>query len=83
MNSAVNVHEESDVEPGADGFLLLGLLAAQGWEIQITLHDLGVEVRGRRGGDEIVRLGGSVAQIAVGFFEAAHHAMRVTRKVRI
>jgi hypothetical protein len=41
------------------------------------MHDLGAKVVGRRDGDEIVRLGRSVAQVAVDFFEGAHQAMRV------
>jgi hypothetical protein len=74
MNRALNVREESEVEPAADGFLLLGLLSLQGWEIDITLHDLGVTLAGRKGTDEISRIGGSVAQVAVDFFKAAHSA---------
>jgi hypothetical protein len=73
----MNIREEREAEPAADGFLLLGLLSLQGWEIDITLHDLGVTLVGRRGTDEISRLGGSVAQVAVDFFKAAHHATRV------
>jgi hypothetical protein len=52
-------------------------LSLQGWEIDITLHDLGVTLVGRRGTEEISRLGGSVAQVAVDFFKAAHQATRV------
>jgi hypothetical protein len=74
--------EHQDVEPAEDGFLLLGLLSLQGWEIQISLHDLGVTVVGRRGADEVVRPGGSVAQVAVDFFEAAHRAMRASEETR-
>ncbi|MDX6453340.1 MAG: hypothetical protein QOH16_3389 [Gaiellaceae bacterium] len=74
--------EHTDVEPAADGFLLLGLLSLQGWEIDITLHDLGVTLVGRRGADEIVRRGRSVAQIAVDFFDAAHQAMRGPRELQ-
>jgi hypothetical protein len=77
MNPALSVNEYRDAEPAPDGFLLLSLLALQGWAIQITLHDLGVEVIGRRDADEIVKLGGSVAQVAVDFFESAHHASRL------
>ncbi|MDX6424800.1 MAG: hypothetical protein QOD52_205 [Gaiellaceae bacterium] len=77
MNRAMNVREEREVEPAADGFLLLGLLSLQGWEIDITLHDLGVTLVGRRGADEISRIGGSVAQVAVDFFKAAHYVTRV------
>jgi hypothetical protein len=62
--------------------LLLGLLALQGWEIDVTLHDLGVKVVGRRGADEIIRLGRSVAQVAVDFFEAAHYATRVREETQ-
>jgi hypothetical protein len=77
MSRATSVPEDRAVEHAADGSLLLSLLALQGWEIDITLHDLGVRVVGRRDADEIIRLGRSVAQVAVDFFEAAHHAMRV------
>jgi hypothetical protein len=74
--------EHRDVEPAADGFLLLGLLSLQGWEIDITLHDLGVTLVGRRGAAEVSRLGRSVAQIAVDFFEAAHDTMRVSEETQ-
>jgi hypothetical protein len=77
MSRATSVAEDRRVEPAADGSLLLNLLALQGWEIHVTMHDLGAKVVGRRDGDEIVRLGRSVAQVAVDFFEAAHQAMRV------
>jgi hypothetical protein len=82
MSLAANLEEDRQFEPAADGSLLLGLLALQGWEIHVTRHDLGVEVVGRRDANEIVRLGGSVAQVAVDFFEAAHHATR-TRVARV
>jgi hypothetical protein len=76
MNRATSVDEDR-VEPSPDGFLLLALLARQGWEIHVTVHDLGVTVVGRRDAHEISRLGGSVAEVAVDFFEAAHNATRV------
>jgi hypothetical protein len=74
--------EHREIEPAADGFLLLGLLSLQGWEIDITLHDLGVTLVGRRGADEVVQLGRSVAQIAVEFFEAAHRTMRASEETQ-
>jgi hypothetical protein len=77
MSRAMSIDEDREVEPAPGGSLLLGLLALQGWEIHITRHDLGVKVVGRRDADEIIRLGGSVAQVAIDFFEAAHHATRV------
>jgi hypothetical protein len=80
MSRATSVAEERRVEPAADGSLLLSLLALQGWEIHVTKHDLGVKVVGRSGADEIVRLGRSVGQVAVDFFEAAHQATRVANQ---
>jgi len=77
MSRAMSVDEDREVEPAPGGSLLLGLLALQGWEIHITHHDLGVKVVGRRDADEIIRLGGYVAQVAIDFFEAAYHASRV------
>jgi hypothetical protein len=77
MSRATSVAEDREVEPAADGSLLLSLLALQGWEIRVAMHDVGVKVIGRRDADEIIRLGRSVAQVALDFFEAAHQAMRV------
>jgi hypothetical protein len=82
MSFARSVGEDREVEPVADGSLLLCLLALQGWEIHVTPHDLGVEVAGRRGTDEIIRLGRSVAQVAVDFFKAAHYATSVTEDLQ-
>jgi hypothetical protein len=77
MSRATSVEENREVEPAADGSLLLGLLALQGWQIHVTPHDLGVEVVGRRDGVEISWLGRSLAQVAVDFFEAVHEATRL------
>jgi hypothetical protein len=77
MSRATSVDEDGEAEPAADGSLLLGLLALQGWEIQVTPHDLGVEVVGRRDALEISWLGRSLAQVAVDFFEAVHEATRL------
>jgi hypothetical protein len=77
LSRATSLDEDRAVEAAADGSLLLDLLALQRWEIHVTVHDLGVKVVGRRGADEVVRHGGSVAQVAVDFFKAAHHATRV------
>ncbi|HEX4680259.1 MAG TPA: hypothetical protein VH210_13760 [Gaiellaceae bacterium] len=74
MNRATSLDDYRAVEAAADGSLLLDLLTLQGWEIHVTVHDLGVKVVGQRDADEIIRHGGSVAQIAVDFFKAAHHA---------
>ena len=63
--------EEGVVGLPTDGALLLDLLALGGWEIQVTLHDLGVKLRGRRGAEEIVRFGGSVSEVSFDFFKAA------------
>jgi len=77
MSSATSIDDGREVEPAADGSLLLGLLALQGWEIRVMPHDLGVEVVGRRDAVEISWLGRSLAQVAVGFFEAVHDATRL------
>lgn len=77
MNRATSLDEYRAVEAAADGSLLLGLLTLQGWEIHVTVHDLGVKVVGQRDADEIIGHGGSVAQVAVDFFKAAHHTARV------
>jgi hypothetical protein len=72
MTSLASGDEDGGVEPALDGGLLLALLGLVGWEIHVTLHDLGVKVLGRRGADEIVLFGRSVAEVAVEFFKAAH-----------
>src|SRR5205085_8709024 len=36
-------------ESGGDGWLILDLLGLAGWEIAVTVHDLGVKVVGWRG----------------------------------
>jgi hypothetical protein len=72
MTSLPSAHEDHVVEPALAGGLLLDLLGLAGWEIHVSLHDLGVKVFGRRGADEIVRFGRSVADVAIEFFKAAH-----------
>ena len=77
MNRATSLEEYRAVEAAGDGSLLLDLLTLQGWEIHIIVHDLGVKVVGQRDADEVIGHGGSVAQVAVDFFKAAHHTALV------
>jgi hypothetical protein len=70
--SSLPITVEADVWRHSDGALLLDLLALAGWEIHVTLHDLGVKVLGRKGANEVVRFGGSLAEVTIDFFKAAH-----------
>ena len=71
MSSRPSSDEESGVTRATDS-LLLKLLALDGWKIEVTTHDLGVKVLGRRGAEEIVRFGRSASEVSFEFFKAAH-----------
>jgi hypothetical protein len=79
LTSLPSIDEDRGVEPALSGGLLLDLLGLAGWEIRVTLHDLGVKAFGRRGADEIVRFGRSVADVAIEFFKAAHETEPLRR----
>jgi hypothetical protein len=72
MSSLPTVDDDGGGEPALDGSLLLDLVTLAGWDVHVTLHDLGVKVSGRRGPEEIVLFGRSVAEVAIDFFKAAH-----------
>jgi hypothetical protein len=55
-------------ECGTDGWSVLRLA---GWEVEVSLNDLGVRVVGWRGDERVVRYAGSVAAAAIVFLEAA------------
>jgi hypothetical protein len=55
-------------EYGTDSWSALRLA---GWEVEVTLHDLGVKVVGWRDDERVVRYAGSVAAAAIVFLEAA------------
>jgi hypothetical protein len=72
MSVQPSSHGDRALDPVLDGGLLLELLGLAGWEIHVSLHDLGVKASGRRGAVEIVQFGRSVAEIAIEFFKAAY-----------